>query len=199
MVAFGIVFIIGSTAVVVDWGLAMMREIEAQNAADAGAVAGTLALADGGSAWAGAANELIGANDLNSGAATATLASSFSANDTVAVDITDSVPTVFGSILGIARLDIHAHAAALAVGGTNLQPFGLLVYDDDFDLNYTVGSSYQLKVGNGGNYDGNFLALALNGTGAAVYEENIVNGSTTTLCAGMMIDTEPGNMVGPTS
>ncbi len=90
----------------------MVRDIEAQNAADAGAVAGAWALADG-SNWSNATYDLIGQNDFDPGTAAVSLASTNAPNDTIVVDITDTVPTVFAGIFGVASLDVHAHAAAI--------------------------------------------------------------------------------------
>jgi hypothetical protein len=208
LVAAGIVFIVGAAALVVDFGLAAHRRVEAQQAADAGALAGAMSLSDGVAAAFTAADELVTTNGFASSACALSTKTTGWPNDTVVVDITEAVPTGFARIFGVDSVEVHAHAAAQATGtGSNLTPFGLLVYDqepdgdldlDDIEAMFTVGVSYEIKVGPGGHYDGNFQAVALGGTGADVYHENIINGYRGLLCGGDIIDTEPGNMRGPT-
>jgi hypothetical protein len=75
---------------------------------------------------------------------------------------------------------------------SGVRPFGIEKQD------LVVGKSYVLKYGAGGQYCGNFHALALGGTGAANFEDKIVNGYSETLNIGDYVFTEPGNMKNPT-
>lgn len=60
------------------------------------------------------------------------------------------------------------------------------------------GVQYTLKEGGGDGTTGNYGAIELGGSGAKVYYNNIVNGYNGRLMVGDYIDTEPGNMSGPT-
>lgn len=62
-----------------------------------------------------------------------------------------------------------------------------------------VGQTYKLKFGGGEGSMGNYGCLALGGTGAALYEENLTYGYDGTLNIGDIVTTEPGNMSGPTN
>jgi Flp pilus assembly protein TadG len=58
----------------------------------------------------------------------------------------------------------------------------------------STGGSGGSSASNGGN----FLALAIDGAGASVYRDTIVNGAQSPLEYGSTVSTETGNMVGPT-
>lgn len=62
-----------------------------------------------------------------------------------------------------------------------------------------VGARYQLKFGGGEGSMGNYGCLALGGTGASIYEENLTYGYEGTLNVGDIVTTEPGNKSGPTN
>lgn len=63
---------------------------------------------------------------------------------------------------------------------------------------FVPGGEYILKQAAHGSTVGNFQALAIDGPGAATYEQSIVEGSQTTVHVGDAVATEPGDMVGPT-
>lgn len=66
------------------------------------------------------------------------------------------------------------------------------------DEAFAFGEEVTLKVGPGESTDGNFHALALGGSGANVYRENLKYGYPEVVWIGQQFDTEPGNMDGPT-
>lgn len=63
---------------------------------------------------------------------------------------------------------------------------------------YAYGEAVTLKVGPRGATSGNFHALALGGTGADVYRENLKFGYPDVVRIGQRFDTETGNMAGST-
>lgn len=84
-------------------------------------------------------------------------------------------------------------AAAGAVQGA--QPLGVELTD------FVLGELYELKLGSHspqGPHKGNFHALALGEHGADTYKENLAHGYQGWLEAGQEVETEPGNMEGPT-
>jgi len=84
-----------------------------------------------------------------------------------------------------------ASAVVLPVSGiTGARPFAI----EDQELLF--GETYELKAGSGVN--GNFGPIELGGNGAHVYYNNIINGFSGRLFVGDSIQTEPGNMSGPT-
>jgi hypothetical protein len=76
---------------------------------------------------------------------------------------------------------------------------GITPWAVTFDV-YATGTVIELKQGGGGGSGGNFQALALGGSGASVYSDNVKYGYSGTFGTGddMGAMTEPGAMTGPT-
>lgn len=72
------------------------------------------------------------------------------------------------------------------------RPFGVPECD------FVAGAEYVLKQGPANQVKGNFQALGIDGTGATLYRDAILNGARRTLKVEDMLRTEPGNMMGPT-
>lgn len=108
------------------------------------------------------------------------------------------VPLQFAQAFGLKSLPISASAKAQvgAVGRiAGAVPFGVVKQD------FVFGQEYTLKFGSdasGSVYSGNFGALALGGTGASNYRQNIEQGSGLNLAVDDWVPTETGNMSGPT-
>jgi hypothetical protein len=118
------------------------------------------------------------------------------AQKTVTVQADKQVPYYFAPIFGIDRGAAKGNAKAKigkTVGGNGFLPIG--VESQSFQFN----RDYILKYGAQGSQQGNFGALALGGTGASIYRNNLKYGYGGWLKIGMKVDTEPGNMTGPTS
>lgn len=79
-------------------------------------------------------------------------------------------------------------------GGADIIPLSI---DDGVALVY--GSVYTFKYAGGSGSDGNYSCLALGGSGANTYENNLTYGFNGTVIAGGWIQTEPGNISGPTT
>jgi hypothetical protein len=89
---------------------------------------------------------------------------------------------------------VKATGTALIVpirAATGVLPLGV-----DYRTDMTFGNVIQLKEGQVGA--GNWGALALGGSGASNYRSNLQNGYQSLVSMGDMIDTETGNVVGPT-
>lgn len=96
-------------------------------------------------------------------------------------------------VLGFNSTTVSASASAVVLpvsGVTGARPFAI----EDQEL--VFGETYVLKAGSGNN--GNFGPVELGGNGAHVYYNNIINGYSGRLFVGDSIQTEPGNMSGPT-
>lgn len=63
---------------------------------------------------------------------------------------------------------------------------------------FVYGQLYTLKEGAGDGTSGNYGAIALGGNGASTYRYNMLHGYSGTISVGDLIETEPGNMSGPT-
>lgn len=189
---------------VADAGLMMYQRTRMQTAADAAALAGARALLNSPSQAVVAAQDLakqngfpIAANQIQIEKGTRVTVSIDSPTDSLVSRVLAATqaqaqpkpaeqPASF--VIG-AKASADLHQVEVQHGA---RPWG--VPDTDF----AVGREYILKQGPGGSISGNFQALAIDGNGANVYREAILNGSKGTVKLGGMIATEPGNMNGPT-
>ncbi|MDQ0351312.1 hypothetical protein J2R98_001126 [Alkalibacillus filiformis] len=114
----------------------------------------------------------------------------------VTVELGRTYDTTFMSLFGIDSVEIGARATASlgnigrAVGAA---PLGI---DESIELNY--GEEYELKVDEEDVDTGNFGVLALEGPGASTYKDNLLNGFQEELAIGEVVETQTGNIAGPT-
>lgn len=114
----------------------------------------------------------------------------------VKVDLKKQVPLSFSQLLGWQNVPVASTAAAeigtmgSAVGAA---PLGI---DQSVSLEYY--QEYKLKVDQTEVSTGTFGVLALGGTGASTYEENLRNGYKNRLTVNDILDTQTGNIAGKT-
>jgi hypothetical protein len=114
----------------------------------------------------------------------------------LAIDLEKSLKLSFSSIFGIEEVDVRAHAAAelRAIGrAKGAAPLGV---DERTLLEFN--NEYSLKVDSSESLTGNFGILALGGPGAKTYEENLRYGYSEELKVGDIVNTQTGNIAGPT-
>lgn len=222
-VAISMVVIIGFAALAVDIGMISYNKSRLQNACDAAALAGARELPDEDSADA-AVEEYLLDNELGLIRENINIRNE---SDLNIVEFTgeepyrelfsfktefggeeDGKPThitvrahepveylfakFFGNDHGTVSVASRAAANAPLFKVSGLRPFGVTM-----DV-YEFGESVILKTGSPNGISGNFYALGLDGTGADVYKTTILNGCTSSYEVGDTVDTETGNMVGPT-
>ncbi|MBP2651623.1 MAG: hypothetical protein H6Q74_2448 [Firmicutes bacterium] len=185
--------ILGLAALVIDAGNLYMNRIQLATIADASALAAARQLLTTTTETpAQAAQELA---TLNGKKSTDQLTVTIN-NHTVTVTASRKITFLFAPLLGLTSSNVTASATAttgVLGSATGVVPFGI----EQKALTY--GVSYVLKNGGGSGNTGNFGAVALGGSGANTYRENIENGYSGTLHIGDKIYTEPGNMSGPTT
>ncbi|MBM3699472.1 MAG: hypothetical protein FJW68_00965 [Actinobacteria bacterium] len=186
--------LVGMLAYVVDTGNIYESRRSFQTVADAAALAGAQELPNAAAAEQ-AAVEYAQLHEVPPEGITVSVESTFVANDTIKVTAQDlNKELFFGGIFGNNTTPVGADAAAI-IGSpsfvNNIVPFGILADD------WVPGEEYELKWGPPGN-TGNFGALALGGPGANNYRKNIREGYPGNLQIGDVVETEPGNMRGPT-
>lgn len=178
-------------AFIVDIGMSYVQMSKLQNAVDASALAAAQELPDATSAL-NYANQYIDSN----GFSPSDIDVSFSnENKTITVTGTKTFNYIFAKVIGYNTGTLTAAAAASisTVGGVSgVVPLGLE------KQTFVYGQTYTLKNGGGSGYTGNYGAIALGGNGASVYEDNLKYGYSGMLKVGQSVDTEPGNMKGPT-
>ncbi len=195
LVIFGMsaVVLIGFVSLVTDVGMLTLHKTKLSHAVDAAALAG--------------AQELIYDDLSPEWRATEYLDKNGYLNDSIDVNIEDDGTAVrvkaayevnFGlaRVLGFSSQKVWATSKGkvLPVIGVNngVRPFAIENQTLDFGVQYT------LKDGAGAGSSGNYGGISLGGNGARVYFNNIVEGYNGRLMVGDFVQTEPGNMSGPT-
>ncbi|MBC7325162.1 MAG: hypothetical protein H5T99_07595, partial [Moorella sp. (in: Bacteria)] len=101
---------------------------------------------------------------------------------------------ILARLLGYTSGKVQAAASAAVAGVASCRGVApLLVSKQDFKF----GEKCTLKYGDPA-FPGNFGALALGGTGASTYRQNLIYGYSGKIAVGDLVTTEPGNMSGPT-
>jgi Flp pilus assembly protein TadG len=199
--------IVGALTLVMDVGNLYYNQVSMQVAVDSGVLSGALYLPSYTSQAVSVAEDYAERNGIK---ASEIVSCTVSADHkTVLMTTSRSLPCFFCAVLGegtahaqtapgpetSSGTGVRASASALIVpikAATGMVPIGV-----DYRTNLSFGNSIQLKQGQVGA--GNWAPLALGGTGADNYKSNIQNGYPGKLTAGDMIQTEPGNVAGPTN
>jgi len=191
-----LVSLLTATALAIDGGQLYLTRSKLQKAADAAALAGAQAwmTTNDESEAQAASSEYIDANSdrpVNSTINVDTTANS------VSIKLAKQVDFFFAPVIGIPNKTVTVAAKAMGnviVKMKNVVPFGVV------NQTFEYGQQYVLKygAGSGGQYCGNFGALALGGNGANNYRNNLKYGYQGEVAVGDEISTEPGNMAGPT-
>ncbi|MFZ5595958.1 MAG: pilus assembly protein TadG-related protein [Bacillota bacterium] len=195
MVCIGITAIFGMTALVTDFGRIALARQRLANAADSAAMA--------------AARDMVLEPDPNlrediaRQRAVDVLAANVSGpheinvsldGNKVSVDARQTVRLIMSRVFGVMERPVSAHAAAEASAVTSYTGVAPLTIKEQ-PLEY--GQMVTLKFGSPDS-PGNFGALALNGRGSLNYKYNLINGFSQEIKVGDVLETEPGNMNGPT-
>jgi Flp pilus assembly pilin Flp len=184
----------GFSALVMDIGQLVVVRQRLTNVADAAVLSGARLLPD----EAQARQEALLYAQLN-GVPPENVSVSVAGGNRISATLTGVAEYGFARLLGFDRQNVMVTAEALAGPVKSIKgavPLGIVM--DDF----IYGESYYLKLGSqtpsGGPHRGNFHALALGGSGANNYRNNLKYGYAGNIEIGQMVTTEPGNMAGPT-
>lgn len=208
----GLVFFCGMVGLAVDVGQMVYTKSDLQKVADAAAFAGAQDLPTSGEAT-DVANQYVGLNASNT-SATVQVTATHNANDTIRVTASRQVNFTFLRVLGMQGTEVEATAVARVgtfSGGNGIVPWGLVASENKDFLGNSCFNGFDgdmptfeqnqmciLKYGAGSNAGGDFGALALDGTGASNYRDDIAHGSQAKFHVGQKVDPQTGNMQGPT-
>lgn len=199
LVSLGLAALMGFSAIVMDYGAVAVERRRMVNAADAAALAGAqeLILSPDFPALAQArAVEYAVQNGVDPSRVTAVVSPG---NSGITVEVENGVSYLFARVFGETGTNVRARARAVvgpAGGLFGIAPFSIV----EQPLQY--GVKYSLKYSDwkdSGLAPGNYGALALGGSGASRYRENIKEGYSTLILIGDLLEPEEGNMSGPTS
>lgn len=196
IVAFLLIALLGMTALAVDVGQLYQARRQMVTAADAGALAGVVDLIenkDQDSAESVARNYAID-NESEAGNTDVNVINGY----TVEVWSGKTVNYSFARILGFESQVVTAYARAMYAPIKTAEIIPLTIHEDNYDDGKKITIKYS-HHSDGDLGSGNFHPLALGGTGANKYKDNLANGYDGLISIGMPLDTESGNMSGPTS
>lgn len=202
------IFMLGMLALAVDIGVIYVERWKLSNAVDAATLAGIQELPSRPDEASAQAISYFNRNETEDASVQV-----FITDDNREIRVTGqkSVPTYFAWLFGFEHAVVGAKAAARV--GTVKSVVGLvplaipdqtLLYGHQYVLKLASHSAYltpgvATSVLSGGfRVSGNFGAIALGGTGAHRYEQNLKYGYDVEIKVGDMVLTEPGNMAGPT-
>jgi len=194
-VTMGIMALFGMTALVTDFGRISLSRQRLVNAVDSAAIAAArdfVFISDPYTREMAArqrALDVASANGAPAGRITVNVD-----NSKISVDAEDTVELIMSRAFGISQRTVRAHAAAMAGSITSYRGVAPLTIKEQ-PLIY--GQLVTLKYGSPDS-PGNFGALALAGRGSRNYKYNLINGFSEVVKLGETLDTEPGNMNGPT-
>ena len=195
MTALFLTVLLGFSALVIDIGLLYINRLALVNAVDAAALAGVQELPYSPTMAIESAKLYATTNGADKNGLSVLVQNG---DHEVKVTASKDVELHLARLFGMRNQQVTASATA-RVGSISayvgVAPFGVVKQD------FIYGEQYTLKhgpYGDSGRYHGNFGALALGGRGADHYRENIRHGHQARLAVGDWVDTETGNMAGPT-
>ncbi len=193
IVTIGMTIILGTVALVTDVGLALIEKNKLKNTADSAALAGALELPQYPNKAREIALSYVEKNGFPREIAQVSITDD---NHGIQLILENDMDFIFAKVLGFTSTELNVTSKAVLGSVTEvykgIRPFAVE------QQSFSYGQQVVLKNGGGDGYHGNYGALELGGTGASVYENNIKNGYIGTMSVGDFIDTEPGNMAGPT-
>ncbi len=187
---FAMTMLLGMTAIVVDLGYMMVEKQKLGDAVDAAALAGVQDVMSNSILAEQVANDYADENGLINPSIVID-----EGNHSITVNGEKYVSFFFAKAFGMEGTMVHATAIAQAKPVSAGRGFVPLAIEQQ---SFEYGSEYTLKYDPLDATNGNFGPLALGGTGASTYRDNLEVGYNGTLTIGMTVPTETGNMSGPT-
>jgi len=182
--AVAIPILLGMTGMAIDIGSYATERRDLQNAADAASLAAAQELPDAGAAEA-AAHAWGLKNDIDVADMDVSVTGGTTA-PRVRVVIERSHEFAFMPILGIDEKDVSGAASAVKVsygGGSGVVPWSVTEDTLNWATTQPPGTEVTLKFGADNGEVGNYGVIAIDGTGASVYEEAVEFGSDSAMCA----------------
>jgi hypothetical protein len=188
IVMLGMVGLLMSLSIVVDVGNSIVRRVKLENALEAASIAGAYHLIESEQNAINAAKEYLTLNGEDADSALITISDDSKA---IQVESTIEVNNFISRIVGINSNMINAKSKAM-IGpiksiSNGVRPLGVELFP------YSYGQAVVLKEDAGDGIYGNYGSVALGGTGASVYTDNLLYGYDGTIEIGQLIPTEPGN------
>jgi hypothetical protein len=192
LVAFSLVALIAMTGLIIDGGKLFLTKTHLQKSANAAVLSGAQELTHEEEAVRTIVHETLERHSENHSLEDMKI----QMEDKVSVDLSREVSLTFSQLFGFDTAPVNVHAAAEL--GTMGKAAGVAPLGIDESLGLEFNKEYSLKVDQTGVEAGNFGVLALGGTGAATYEDNLLKGYQNELEVGDVLETQTGNIAGKT-
>ncbi|MBU2598174.1 MAG: Tad domain-containing protein [Actinobacteria bacterium] len=199
IVALSIIALMMVTALAIDVGSLYEERRHLQTVADAAALAGVQELPEDVDGAINVAIEYGSKHGLIINSSDVIISSTLAEDDTITVNaINPNAPLYFARVIGLSHTQVVASATAMIASPeehVGVVPWG--VPQDSWD----PGEEVVLKYGSGppgGGVCGNYQPLTIDSPGGSEYKDNIIDGASTPLSVGDMIETLTGNKVGKT-
>jgi hypothetical protein len=197
--------ILGSLTLVIDVGNAYFNKLEMQTASDSAVLSGGLYLPSYPDQAIAIARQFANSNGLSNSEITSIQVTPD--NKEVILSATRALPCYLCAVLGESEAHAQTTGGSGSLGGLNatatsgIVPIraatGVVPIAVDYRTPLNYGQQVILKQGQFG--PGNWGPLALGASGANPYRTNVKNGYSGLVTIGDMLNTETGNVVGPTS
>jgi hypothetical protein len=184
--------ITAAAALVMDIGTVVSEKAILSSTLDAAALAGAQELAYNGDNVQLVVNDYISKNSCNLKELEILVDAT---TNSVEVRGVKAVDHYFATVFGNDSQDISDSSKAIVANISSMKGISPLAV---VEQHFKFGEKYILKEGGGGSNSGNYGALALGGSGASNYRANLLEGYNGTISIGSSVETEPGNMAGPT-
>ncbi|MHB1125750.1 MAG: pilus assembly protein TadG-related protein [Bacillota bacterium] len=191
ILAAAIAVLLGMAALVTDGGLLYMERARLIQMVDASVLAGIKEVPSDPDQAVRIAEDYVQRNGGREGEYEVSVINDFELNVTATREVRLFLGVIFGEDSGRVGASSAAQIGALS-GYKGIVPIGII--DQEFEF----GKLYMLKVGPSDSNNGTFGALALGKPGASLYEQYLKEGFNQMVRTGNIIDTETGNMSGPT-
>ena len=199
IVALSIVAIMMVTALTIDVGSLYEERRYLQTVADSAALAGVQELPENVDGAIDKAIEYASECGFNIDYSDVEVSSTLAENDTITVNaINPNAPLYFARVIGLSETQVVALATAIVASPE--EHVGVVPWGVPEDI-WEPAEEVVLKYGSGPDghsFCGNYQPLGIDGPGASEYRHDIIYGASTPLYVGDEIDTQTGNVVGPT-
>lgn len=192
LVGLALVGLLAMTGLVIDGGSLYMSKSHLQKTANAAALSGAQELTNNQTTVSEVVNQVLQAHQETSSLVQTTIIMEHK----VSVHLKKEVTLSFVKIFGYHSAPVEAVATAEIMTLSKAAGAAPLGIDDSISLEYY--REYKLKVDETDVDTGNFGVLALGGSGASTYEQNLKYGYQNTIQVGDILETQTGNIAGKT-
>jgi hypothetical protein len=192
LVGLAFIGLLAIAGLVIDGGSLYMSKSHLQKTANAAALSGAQELTNDEATVREVVNQVLQAHEETNSLVQTTI----EMENKVSVHLKKDVPLSFVKIFGYHTAPVEAIATAEIMTmskATGAAPLGI---DESISLNFYT--EYKLKVDETEVDTGNFGVLALGGSGASTYEQNLKYGYQNSIQVGDILETQTGNIAGKT-